>query len=138
MNAIEVLQAAGFNAFAEALIAHPYGEVIGGGGYTIFAPSDEAFAKFPDSAVNTLHDNEAASSAVLGYHFAVGRVRSEQFIGKRIRAVMYASGDVIIDGKSGMRVNGARLVRPDIDAGASIVHGIDGVLWPPSPQARLR
>lgn len=138
MNAIEVLRAAGFNAFAEALVASSYRDVIGGGGFTIFAPSDGAFAKFPGDGVDRmLNGDEALLKAVLGYHFAKGRVRSEQFLGKRIRAVMYAAGDVIVDGRNGLRVNGANLVEPDIDAGASIVHGIDGVLWPRSLEAKL-
>lgn len=132
MNAIEVLRTAGFNAFAAALVDSPYRDVLGGGGHTIFAPSDEAFAKFPNDAIDRALSGDAV---LLGYHFAAGRVRSEQFLGKRIRAVMFAAGDVIVDGRSGLRVNGANLVRPDIDAGASIVHGIDGVLWPPTREA---
>jgi uncharacterized surface protein with fasciclin (FAS1) repeats len=60
-----------------------------------------------------------------------------RFAGKRIRAVMYSGGDCIIDGKDGLKVNGANLVTPDIISGACVIHGIDGVLWPREPAAAL-
>lgn len=135
----EALEAAGFMAFAGALRASPYVEVLDGGGYTVFAPSDEAFAKFPEATLDRMmHGDEALMRAVLGYHFAVGKARARIFKGKRFRAVMYASGDVIVDGRNGLRVNGANLTMPDIEVGASIVHGIDGVLWPESSKAGLQ
>jgi uncharacterized surface protein with fasciclin (FAS1) repeats len=73
--------------------------------------------------------------AVAGYHFAAGKVLSSRFIGKRIRAVTYGGDSVLIDGKNGLRVGAANLVRPDILAGSSVIHGIDGVLWPREPAA---
>lgn len=128
------IEAAGFSAFAEALRASPYGQTLDGGGpFTIFAPSDEAFAKFSQTALDRLHDDEALLRAVIGYHFAAGKVMAGRFAGKRIRAVMYAGGDCIIDGKNGLKVNGANLTRPDVVAGACVVHGVDAVLWPREP-----
>jgi len=138
MSSIEdAIEAAGFGAFADVLRESPYGEVLdSGGAYTVFAPSDAAFAKFSaDSLDRLLHGDEALLRAVLGYHFASGRVMSASFKGKRIRAVMYAGGDLIIDGRSGLRVNRANLTKPDLVVGACVVHGIDGVLWPQAPVA---
>lgn len=135
MSSIEdAVEAAGFSAFANALRETPYGEVLDSGGdYTVFAPTDEAFQKFSaDSLDRLLHSDEALLRAVLGYHFASGRVVAASFKGKRIRAVMYAGGDLIIDGRNGLRVNRANLTKPDVIAGPCIVHGIDGVLWPQS------
>jgi uncharacterized surface protein with fasciclin (FAS1) repeats len=135
----ETLEASGFDTFAGALRASPYGDVLDGGGYTVFAPSNEAFAKFPSATLDRLlHGDETLMRSVLGYHFATGRVCVRLLRGKRIRAVMYAAGDVIIDGKDGLRVNGANIIKPDIEAGASIVHGIDAVLWPRAPKAALQ
>jgi len=141
MSTIEdAVEAAGFSAFASALRASPYGEVLdSGGAYTVFAPSDEAFEKFtPDALDRLLHGDEATMKAVIGYHFAAGKVRSARFQGKRIRAVMYAGGDLVIDGRNGLRVNGANLIKPDIAAGNCVVHGIDGVLWPREPVAKAQ
>ena len=136
MSEIEdAVESAGFNVFADALRASPYGEVLDGGGpFTMFAPTDKAFAKFSREALDRLlHNDEALMRAVIGYHFAAGRVSSARFRGKRMRAVMYAGGDVIIDGKKGLRVNKANLTKPDRLAGNCVIHGIDGVLWPPEP-----
>jgi uncharacterized surface protein with fasciclin (FAS1) repeats len=58
-------------------------------------------------------------------------VATARFDGKRIRAVMQSGGDVIIDGRStGLRVNAARLCKPDLNARNGVVHGIDALLWP--------
>jgi uncharacterized surface protein with fasciclin (FAS1) repeats len=133
MSSIEdAIEAAGFGAFAEALRESPYGEVIDSGGdYTVFAPTNAAFEKFPAASLeHLLHGDEALLRNVLGYHFASGRVRSASFRGKRIRASMYAGGHLIIDGRNGLRVDRANLTQPDVIAGACVVHGIDAVLWP--------
>jgi len=139
MSSIEdAVEAAGFGAFADALRESPYGEVLDSGGpYTVFAPSDSAFGKFSTASLDRLlHGDEALLRTVLGYHFASGKVMSASFKGKRIRAVMYAGGDLIIDGRNGgLRVNRANLTKPDVIAGACVVHGIDGVLWPQAPAA---
>ena len=106
------------------------------GPYTVFAPTNEAFEKFSTASMDALlHGDEALLRAVIGYHFASGKVMSASFNGRRIRAVMYAGGDLIIDGKDGLRVNRANLVKPDIIAGACVIHGIDAVLWPREPAA---
>jgi uncharacterized surface protein with fasciclin (FAS1) repeats len=138
MSSIEdAVEAAGFGVFANALRESPYGEVLDSGGdYTVFAPTDAAFEKFSGAALDRLlHGEEKLLRTVLGYHFASGKVMSASFKGKRIRAVMYAGGDLIIDGKNGLKVNGANLVKPDVVAGGCVVHGIDGVLWPREPAA---
>ncbi|HVY86059.1 MAG TPA: fasciclin domain-containing protein [Caulobacterales bacterium] len=136
MNAIhEALSGAGFNAFTRMLKASPFGaQLENGGPFTIFAPTDEAFDKFPVASLDRLIDGKPdLLTAVAGYHFAVGKVLSKRFAGARIRAVTYGGQSLIIDGKSGLRVNTANLVRPDIIAGACVIHGIDSVLWPREP-----
>lgn len=141
MSSIEAtLEASGFSVFARALRASPYNDILAAGGaFTVFAPSDEAFADLPAGELDRmLQGDDALLRAVLGYHFASGKVHTRQFKGKRIRAVMYAAGDVIVDGVNGLRVNGANLIKPDIEAGASIVHGIDAVLRPRAPKARIQ
>ena len=133
MSTIERAMAeAGFETFSRLLGASPYGELLESGGpYTIFAPTDAAFERFPPGAVDRLASNDGALlSAVVGIHFAAGKVLSSRLVGRRIRAVTYAGEHLIIDGKVGLKVNGANFVKPDILIGACVIHGIDTVLWP--------
>lgn len=136
-NAIE---AAGFGIFARMLRASPFGELLQSGGpYTIFAPTDAAFSKFPLGAFRTLMEaDEKLRRSVAGYHFAAGKVVSARFVGKRIRAVTYGGQSLIIDGRDGLRVNAALIAQPDVLVGACVVHGIDSVLWPREPGALAR
>jgi len=136
-NAIE---AVGFSVFARMLRTSPFGELLQSGGpYTIFAPTDAAFSKFPPGAFRTLMEaDEQLLRSVAGYHFAAGKVVSAGFVGKRIRAVTYGGQSLIIDGRDGLRVNTAIIAQPDVLVGACVVHGIDGVLWPREPEALAR
>lgn len=133
------LARAGFVTFAEALEASAYAATLDDGGpYTIFAPNEAAFAKFAHEGIGRLLRGEPALlRAVVGYHIAAGKVLSPRFAGKRIRAMTQAGEDLIIDGKAGLRVNGANVVEPDIMIGACVVHGIDAVLWPSEPAAAV-
>jgi uncharacterized surface protein with fasciclin (FAS1) repeats len=131
LSVVSVADRTGFHTFATALRASDYVEVLEGPGpFTLFAPTDAAFQKLAPSLMADVMKDRDLLHQVLGYHFAAGRVATARFEGKRIRAVMRAGGDVIIDGKSGVRVNTARIVKPDLDAGNGVVHGIDTVLWP--------
>lgn len=134
---VAAAEGAGYATFAAALQASPYVEVLDSGGpFTVFAPTDAAFAKFAHEALDRLlHGDADRLRSVLGYHFVAGKVMAKRFQGRRLRAVMYAGGDVIINGRSGLRVNSANLTEPDILSGACVMHGIDGVLWPHAASA---
>lgn len=132
LSVVSVADRAGFHIFATALRNSDYvAKLEGDGPFTMFAPTDAAFHKFSPAALDRfLHEDRDVLHAVLGYHFAAGKVATARFAGKRIRAVMHAGGDVIIDGRTGLRVNAAQLVKPDLMARNGVAHGIDGVLWP--------
>jgi uncharacterized surface protein with fasciclin (FAS1) repeats len=132
LSVVSVADRAGFHVFASALRSSDYIEKLEGAGpFTMFAPSDEAFKKFTQAALDKLlNEDRELLNVVLGYHFAAGKVSTAQLSGKRIRAVMQAGGDVIIDGRTGLRVNAARLVKPDLNSRNGVVHGIDALLWP--------
>jgi uncharacterized surface protein with fasciclin (FAS1) repeats len=101
-----------------------------GGPFTLFAPTDEAFEKLSSAARDRLLGGDRALlREVIGFHFAKGQVLSTRFGGKHMRAVT-KSGDLTIDGRRGLRVNGANVVDPDIKAANGVMHGIDAVLWP--------
>ena len=123
---------AGYDIFAAAVRATPHIRVLEGPGpLTVFAPNDAAFAKFSKAALDRLLDgDQELRELVMGYHIAAGKVAASQLRGKRIRAVMRTGGDLIIDGRNDLRVNGARIVEPDLMAANGVIHGVDTVLWP--------
>ena len=132
LSVVSVADRAGFHMFASALRSSDHIDKLEGGGpFTVFAPSDAAFKKFTPAALDKfLNEDRRLLNVVLGYHFAAGKVSTALLSGKRIRAVMQAGGDVIIDGRTGLRVNAARLVKPDLNSRNGVVHGIDALLWP--------
>ena len=139
LSVVSVADRAGFYIFAAALRSSDHFKTLESPGpLTVFAPSDAAFNRFSTAALDRLlkQDRELLH-IVLGYHFAAGKVATARLAGKRIRAVMQAGGDVIIDGRSGLRVNTARLVKPDLDAANGVVHGVDAVLWPRTRAAAI-
>jgi len=123
---------AGYCTFASALGATDHIRVRQGDGpFTVFAPSDAAFEKFSAAARDQLFDGDRELlQLVMGYHFTPGKGVAARFAGKRIRARMHSGGELVVDGRSGLRVNGANLVEPDIAASNGVIHGVDAVLWP--------
>ena len=135
MSALSVLSVAdrsGFHIFAGALRSSAYGELLEGAGpFTVFAPTDAAFEKLSKAArQDLLNGDREHLRVVLGYHIAAGKVGTARLTGKRIRGVMQAGGDVIIDGRANLVVNSARVIKPDLMARNGVVHGIDALLAP--------
>ncbi len=133
LSVVSVADRTGFRIFANALRSSKhFSKLEGAGPFTVFAPTDAAFEALPPATRDALLSDAAGElNDLLGYHIAAGRVASSRFVGRRIRAVMSAGGDVIIEGRSGgLRVNAARMCKPDLDARNGVVHGIDAVLWP--------
>lgn len=132
LTVVSIADRAGFHIFAEAIRSSDYlGALEGGGPFTVFAPTDAAFnAMAPVELDLFLRRDRDKLHQVLGYHFAAGRVAAGRFSGKRIRARMRAGGDVLVDGRDGLKVNSARVIKPDLEAANGIVHGIDALLWP--------
>lgn len=100
----------------------------GKGPYTVFAPTDEAFAKIPKADLDALLANKEKLSAVLTYHVVPGKVMA-----KDVKA-----GDVAtVNGKTikittayGVVVNTSKVTATDIDASNGVIHVIDSVLMP--------
>lgn len=133
LSIVAAADQAGYTVFAAALRSSTLMRVLGGPGpFTMFAPSDAAFDKFSRAARDRLLEGEPASlNAVLGYHFAAGKVTSSRFAGKYINAVTHQGESLTIDGRAKqLRVNKAALIDPDRLAANGIIHGIDSVLWP--------
>jgi len=107
------------------------------GPFTVFAPTDEAFAKLPDGTVENLlkPENKAKLAAILKYHVVKGRVYSPDALAAGKAETL--QGDwvtIALNGKAAM-VNRAKLVATDIDASNGVIHVIDSVMLPPAKQS---
>jgi uncharacterized surface protein with fasciclin (FAS1) repeats len=132
LSVVSVADRGGFYIFAAALRSSDYYDTLETDGpFTVFAPTDVAFSTMsPVQLDGFLHRERDKLHLVLGYHFASGRVAAARFAGKRIKATMQRGGEVLVDGRDGLKANGARVIKPDLEAANGVVHGIDALLWP--------
>jgi uncharacterized surface protein with fasciclin (FAS1) repeats len=103
--------------------------LAGEGPFTVFAPSDEAFAQLPDGTVDSLLAEPDKLAEVLTYHVVPGRVTAADVVG--LTSAPTVQGEelsVSVDGS--IHVDGARMISADIEASNGIVHVIDRVLLP--------
>ena len=104
----------------------------GKGKFTVFAPTDAAFAKVPQSTLDTLGANPDQLKAVLLYHVAGGKLTARKVVKRSsIKTLNGASVKVRVTSK-GVKVNNARVVKADVKASNGVVHAINKVLLPPS------
>lgn len=135
-NIVRTARAAGsFTTLLAALDAANLTETLSGGGpYTVFAPTDEAFKKLPPGTVEALLEpkNIDKLRAILLYHVVPGRVRSATartltsattVEGRDVRVSLSRNGE--------LRINESNVVKTDIGASNGIIHVIDAVLLPP-------
>lgn len=124
-----------FNTLAAALKAGGLIDTLKGEGpFTVFAPTDEAFAKLPEGTVETLlkPENIDQLKAVLTYHVVSGKVMAADVV-KLNSATTVNGADVMIsvEGES-VKVNSAKVVAADVAASNGVIHVIDTVILPPS------
>ena len=104
----------------------------GDGPFTVFAPTDEAFAKLPAGTVDDLlkPENKDKLVAILTYHVVPGKIMSADIAGKST-AVKTVQGDTLdVDATNGVKVDKAEVVKADIDATNGVIHVIDSVVMP--------
>ncbi len=103
----------------------------GPGPYTVFAPTDEAFAKLPPGALEDLlkPENKEKLVAVLTYHVVSGTVKSDEVV-KLTKAKTLQGGELSIDASDGVKVDGAKVVKADIVTTNGVIHVIDTVMMP--------
>ena len=125
-------KAAGFETLSTAIAAAGLEEVLTDEGpFTVFAPTDEAFAKLPEGTVEALLNDKEALKQVLLYHVVSGEVTASDVV-KLDKAEMLNGQYVTIDTKDGVKVNDANVIKTDIKAENGIIHVIDTVLIPSS------
>ena len=105
----------------------------GKGPFTVFAPTDEAFAKLPAGTVETLlkPENKDKLVAVLTYHVIPGAVMSGDIAGKKMDVASVQGAPIMVDATKGVMVNNASVVAADVKASNGIIHVIDTVILPP-------
>ncbi len=101
----------------------------GPGPFTVFAPTDEAFAKLPAGTVESLLKDKEKLTAILTYHVVAGKVTAAD-VAKVSEAKTVQGGALAIDASSGVRVNDAKVVQADVMASNGVIHVIDTVLLP--------
>jgi uncharacterized surface protein with fasciclin (FAS1) repeats len=104
----------------------------GPGPFTVFAPTDDAFKKLPAGTVENLlkPENKAQLVKILTYHVLPGKVLSKDIAGKTLSVKTVEGSEVSIDAMSGVKINGATVVKADIEASNGVIHVIDQVLLP--------
>lgn len=102
------------------------------GPFTVFAPTNAAFAALPEGTVETLlkPENKDQLIKVLTYHVVPGAVTSDQLAGSRLNVATVQGQTVHVDGTNGVKVNKSTVTAADIMATNGVIHVIDSVLLP--------
>ena len=117
---VDTAVAAGsFKTLATALQAAGLVDTLKGKGpFTVFAPTDEAFAKVPKADLDALLKDKAKLTAVLTYHVVPGKVKTVQ------------GSEITVSTMGGVKVDAANVVKTDIAADNGVIHVIDSVIMP--------
>ncbi len=121
-----------FSTLVAALKAADLVETLKGDGpFTVFAPSNAAFAALPEGTVEDLlkPENKDTLTAILTYHVVPGKVMSGD-LSDGMMAETAQGGKVTIGTEGGVTVDGANVVQADIEASNGVIHVIDGVIMP--------
>lgn len=139
MSIVEVARnSSSFNTLAQAVQAANLGDTLSGEGpYTVFAPTNEAFSQLPEGALEYLlqPENQDILQEILTYHVVPGEITSNEITSGGVDTL--GGGVAVAVTESGVVVNNASVVNPDIQAGNGVIHGINRVLIPEALQQQL-
>lgn len=125
------VEAGTFNTLAAALTAAGLVDTLKGEGpFTVFAPTDAAFAALPEGTVEALLNDIPALTAILTYHVVPGKVMSTD-LSEGLTAATVNGAEITITLDGGAKVNGATISAADIEASNGVIHVIDSVILPP-------
>ena len=127
------IEAGSFGTLVAAVQAAGLVEVLKGEGpFTVFAPTDEAFASLPAGTVETLlkPENKDQLVNILTYHVLPGKVMSADIAGKSLEVKMVNGGTAKIDATDGVQIDSANVISADIEASNGVIHVIDAVILP--------
>ena len=134
---VDTAAAAGsFTSLVAAVAAAGLVETLKGDGpFTVFAPTDDAFAKLPAGTVDELlkPENQTKLTEILTYHVVSGKVLSKDVAGKTMQVKSVQGEELSIDATDGVKINDATVTTADIEASNGVIHIIDTVIMPPVP-----
>lgn len=124
------VNAGSFNTLVAAVKAANLVDTLKGAGpFTVFAPTDDAFAKLPAGTVDALLKDIPKLTQILTYHVVSGKVMAADVV-KLQSATTVEGSTVKIDATNGVKVNDSTVVTPDVAADNGVIHVIDTVLLP--------
>ena len=124
------VNAGSFNTLVAAVKAANLVDTLKGSGpFTVFAPTDDAFAKLPEGTVDALLQDIPKLTKILKYHVVSGKVMAADVV-KMKSATTVEGSTVKIDASNGVKVNDSTVVTPDVAADNGVIHIIDTVLLP--------
>ena len=106
----------------------------GDGPFTVFAPTDEAFAALPDGTVEMLlmPENRDKLVQILTYHVVPAKIMSGDIAGKKAQVLTVEGDRLSVNARNGVKVDDAKVVTADVEASNGVIHVIDTVLMPES------
>jgi uncharacterized surface protein with fasciclin (FAS1) repeats len=123
------VKAGSFKTLATALQAAGLVDTLKGKGpFTVFAPTDEAFAKIPKADLDALLKDKAKLTAVLTYHVVPGKVMAADVKAGKVKTVQ--GGELTVATAGGVKVDNANVIKTDIVADNGVIHVIDSVVLP--------
>ena len=128
---VDTAVAAGkFNTLVKAVKAAGLADTLKGDGpFTVFAPTDEAFAKLPAGTVESLLNDKEKLAQILTYHVVPGKVMSTDVTTGAVQTVQGQPLNVMVD-DGAVKVNDAQVVQADVTASNGVIHVIDSVVLP--------
>jgi uncharacterized surface protein with fasciclin (FAS1) repeats len=127
------VNAGSFKTLVAAVQAAGLADTLKGKGpFTVFAPTDEAFAKLPAGTVEDLlkPENKDKLVKILTYHVVSGKVMAADVAGKKTMAKSVEGSEITVDGSNGVMVDNAKVVTADVAADNGVIHVIDTVIMP--------
>lgn len=131
---VDVAASAGkFNTLVSAIKAAGLVDTLKGDGpFTVFAPTDEAFAKLPAETLENLlkPENKDQLVKILTYHVVPSKIMSKDILGKKADVASVEGSKISVDATDGVTVDGAKVVTADVAASNGVIHIIDTVIMP--------
>ncbi|MDG1021365.1 MAG: fasciclin domain-containing protein [Emcibacteraceae bacterium] len=127
------VSAGSFNTLVAAVQAAGLVDTLKGDGpFTVFAPTDDAFAALPAGTVENLlkPENKETLVKILTYHVVPGKVMSSDIVGKELSPATVEGSTVDINATNGVMIDGANVVTADIETSNGVIHVIDKVIMP--------
>lgn len=125
------VEAGSFTTLVQAVEAAGLVETLKGEGpFTVFAPTDEAFAAIPEDVLNDLLADTEALTAVLTYHVVPGKVMAADVVGLESAETVQGQSVTITTMNGSVMIDGATVVQADIEASNGVIHVIDAVILP--------